>query len=606
VPLDLDFSNQGDQAPIVQLPRRAGARTWIKAGCAAVVLIVAAAGYWHRDRLAAYWQQAASAGENEVRPPPRPPLSPEAPRVPVPNRPYPRRLLVISVHNYLYANPVGIDSGQSGISALVARLANALHIDASQVTLLSDMAAAGEARPPLKKTMEEAITQFFSTCRRQDRIVVMFAGHAVELDNEAFLVPIDGELALRETLIPLQWLYQQLGLCPAEQKVLVVDVCRFNPIRGMERPGTGPMGQALNAALNDPPPGVQLWCSCVAGQQSYEGPVGPDGGRTGGFFLSELAEAVGSYQRKVSLGTQSADDAIPLELLANGDGAQVELGSRRIDKGVNSCTSYAAQEWYGLVQTPRLRGQAPATAGAYDPEEALPPRISLSATSVNGVKREAIERILDETENQMTREHATPLHVDALPAFSAEKMAEYSDDGETTPFRARIVRATQTAKKHARAFNESFDQSAIDKRVKSQTLRRQHEPARVMAELLGELENLLEAEPERAEEKSKRWQAHYDYVVARLYAHLAYVHEYSYMLGQIRKEALPPLDPKKHKRWRLASTATLQSGADGRKMAAEAKKRLEKLAREHAGTPWEIMAKRQAVTALGLDWQPSP
>jgi hypothetical protein len=56
---------------------------------------------------------------------------------------------------------------------------------------------------------------------------------------------------------------------------------------------------------------------------------------------------------------------------------------------------------------------------------------------------------------------------------------------------------------------------------------------------------------------------------------------------------------------RLASQEKLQSGSDAKKLAADATKILTKLAKQHQGTPWEVIAKRQGLTALGLTWQPA-
>jgi hypothetical protein len=66
------------------------------------------------------------------------------------------------------------------------------------------------------------------------------------------------------------------------------------------------------------------------------------------------------------------------------------------------------------------------------------------------------------------------------------------------------------------------------------------------------------------------------------------------------------IDPAKHSGLRLASQDKIQSGSEARKLAADAKSLLTKLAKQHQGTPWEIIAKRQALTALGLTWQPAP
>src|SRR5204863_5068601 len=124
------------------------------------------------------------------------------------------------------------------------------------------------ALPTVKPVLEKTISDFLNSCRAQDRILLLFAGHATEIDDDAYLVPLEGELTAKDSLIPLKWVYDQLAQCKARQKVLILDVCRFDPTRGAERPGGGTMGEKLDRTLQAPPPGVQVWSACVAGQYS--------------------------------------------------------------------------------------------------------------------------------------------------------------------------------------------------------------------------------------------------------------------------------------------------------------------------------------------------
>ena len=62
--------------------------------------------------------------------------------------------------------------------------------------------------------------------------MLVFVGHAVDLDGQQYLVPLEGELTAKESLIPLKWLYDRLAACPARQKVLVMDLCRNDMARG--------------------------------------------------------------------------------------------------------------------------------------------------------------------------------------------------------------------------------------------------------------------------------------------------------------------------------------------------------------------------------------
>jgi len=123
-------------------------------------------------------------------------------------------------------------------------------------------------------------------------------------------------------------------------------------------------------------------------------------------------------------------------------------------------------------------------------------------------------------------------------------------------------------------------------------------------EALGALEAVAK---DREKEKSKRWQANYDYTLARMLERLAYVFEYQYMLSEIRTDALPELGAN-HIGFRLASKEKMAAkGADGKiakDRVKKAKELLETLAKDHKGTPYEILAKREMFTSLGLEWQP--
>jgi hypothetical protein len=141
--------------------------------------------------------------------------------VPKGRAPFPRRALVISAHNYLYANPTQpgfpVPNTARNVSRFVDRLSRGLQIPPNQVAHLSDAAGKNQARPPIKPVIEQTLTAFLDGSRAQDRILVFFIGHAVEVGDDAYLVPLEGELDNAKTLIPLKWVYEQLQKCKARQ-----------------------------------------------------------------------------------------------------------------------------------------------------------------------------------------------------------------------------------------------------------------------------------------------------------------------------------------------------------------------------------------------------
>jgi hypothetical protein len=539
-----------------------------------------------------------------------------------PPTPFPRRMLAICVSNYLYAAPVNVgwrisDVASSGpregarfdhsVHGVFLRLTDALHVPEDQRTELSDTAPGKAAFPPLKRVIENTIRDFLASSRAQDRILILFVGHAVEVDNQAYLVPIDGDLGDKKTLIPMAWVYEQLSKCKARQRALIVDVCRLDPAHPQEQPGDGPMGVKLDLALKQPPAGVQVWSACVAGQHSYEGflPLADDAG-SGGLFLNELYEAVGPYEKKhIRLGSPVPDGPLPLETLAEGDGKTT---------GVNKTTQTEVEELYHQKQTPRLTGQEPAGGAPHQPGEQPAARVVLHLpSSLTGgfADKDLIAGILEDVDRipplRRSQERLQRLMPETLPFLSAKVMNSYKDDGKSTPFREAIRKTTKLLQDEqiAGTFIEEFRAKANDAAIKERVLAQQRKPAIIQSDLEEALLDLKKAGEERDREPSRRWQATYDYVLALLQGRIAYVYEYNYMLGQIRKDALPPRDPSRHSGWRLTSREKLQSGAEAKKMAAASRKLLDKVIKEHPGTPYEVLAKREKSNPLGLDWTPT-
>jgi hypothetical protein len=531
-------------------------------------------------------------------------------------------MLAICVSNYLYAAPVNVgwrisdvaSSGPQGgtrsdhsVHGVFLRLADVLHVPEDQRTELSDSAPGKAAFPPLKPVIEDTIRDFLASSRAQDRILILFAGHAAEVGGQAYLVPIDGELGDKKTLIPVAWVYEQLGKCKARQKALIVDVCRLDPTHPQEQPGNGPMGVKLDLALKDPPAGVQVWSACVAGQHSYEGslPLSDDAG-SGGLFLNELYEAVGPYEKKhIRLESLAPDDPLPLKTLAKGDGKT---------SGVNKTTETEVGQLYHQKQTPRLTGQEPAGGVPYQPAEPPAARVVLHLPgSLAGgfADKDLIAGILDDVDRipplRRSQERLQRLVPETLSFLSAKVMNAYKENGKSTPFRDAIRKTIKLLQDEqiAGSFMDEFRGKGNDAAIKERILAQQRKPAIIQSDLEEALLDLKKAGEERDREPSRRWQATYDYVLALLQGRIAYVYEYNYMLGQIRKDALPPRDPSRHSGWRLTSQEKLQSGAEAKKMAAASRKLLDKVIKEHPGTPYEVLAKREKLNPLGLEWTPT-
>ncbi len=531
---------------------------------------------------------------------------------------FPRRALLISVHDYLYANP--IHDGPHGrnprdLKSFLNQLHMGFKIPFNQIAHLSDEAAGNpKPRAPTRSVIEKTLTNFLDSSRAQDHILVFFIGHSAELGDEVYLAPIEGELDNAATLIPLKWVYEKLAGCKARQKVLVLDINRYNATFGQERPGSGEMGPKLDALLKAPPAGVQVWSACSVKQKSYE----TDDCEMGVFFDRFYRTLVDVMQKGRLNRIQKAEDPFPLEPYVEwiNESMKKELGPRKLE------------------QVSRLTGTETDPGATFDKNEPAPPdaiTCLAPAPKETAASKAMIAKVLDEIGTPPVKvTHEMALRYDALPPFSAEVLKKYQADkpNPDSPLRKAVTKARATLwaiypGQEPKDLREEVRPIREQVRVRMNVLKEGYRApnnekvfkdtvemeGRNVARLLGAIEDALE-ELQKADvveakkDEPARWKANYDFMLARIEMEHAYLYEYDSMLGQIRKE-FPPRDPNLHGGWKLASQPELTGDSKGKKSAKNAQKLLDKIIKDHAGTPWEVLAKREKLTSLGLEWQPT-
>lgn len=521
---------------------------------------------------------------------------------------FPRRALLININNYWVLNPVHYGSAQSpgypgsSTSVLANRLANApMYFPATQVVELSDSAATPII--PSKSVVEETISEFCNTSRAQDRILILFAGHAIEVDKEAYLIPYEGLKDNIKTLIPLKWVYDKLANCKARQKILVLDAFRNPPARGFELPGTGSMTEDFDAKLHAPPPGVQVWSACVKDQQSMEG-------ERGSLFLQSLSNAMQERFR----GFADPHEPIPVEAL--------------VPKVNQRMKDYLAKD--KIEQVSRLSGKEADGGAAYDPKEPLPPQLSPKAAPIaeGADKTEAamISNILAELKQippmkSSLKAYMATLKPEAMPAFPKKVMDFYTADyklwsdlearlkdkayRDKHPLRAAVADAKKALEVAEKIELEDRLYAPISDKTKSSFLDKQKPIGMVIFDLEEALQQMTDADKEenRVAETNKRWQANFDYALARLKSRLVYMNEYNYILGDIRADRLPTLEGDAPS-WRLGFKQKLSTNESKVKnMAKDIAKLWKKIGEEHPNTPWALLAQRESLYAMGLEWR---
>jgi hypothetical protein len=555
------------------------------------------------------------------------------------NDPFPRRALLISVNGYLMFNPVLYGSPQgaldpkypgSSTGVLRDRLTRPpMNFPLPQVVELSD------GIPPETKTvkphstqksvLETTIKDFVDTCREQDRIMIVFAGHGAYLEDpepedakkdetkkptgKAYLVPIDGNLKKPESLLTVKWVLNQLAQCKAQQKVLVLDVFRYSPSRGfdMASPGEGEEGkmpEAFDKALENPPAGVQVWTSCIKDQSSVE----LDGGSA---FLQALCHALQGDGQMT--GISGPPQPIPIENLV------VKVNQRLKDLLTPE----------KRTQTSRLTGKSDGGV-AYNRDEQLAAQITLKPPTAAGAQAAgyaAVDNILNEISLLPTPRETrggSAIRAANLPAFAAKRIDAYKTDGyqnvaelhgrykkdkdgfaKEFPLRAAYFEVVEALQESNKIPLREVLASPVNPKQKAAFLREQEPMGMSIFKLERVLDSVKDASEKRDMETSKRWLVNFDYAQARLQSRLMYLFEYNYTMGQIRADNLPDLAPGQSG-WRIGvnSDKLNVSEKKAKDLFRDTKKIWQKIQDKNEGTPWELLAQRESMVRLGLVWRP--
>jgi hypothetical protein len=233
---------------------------------------------------------------------------------------------------------------------------------------------------------------------------------------------------------------------------------------------------------------------------------------------------------------------------------------------------------------------------------------------------ESIVREIEAVPSHYARDEK-PVKFESLPAFTAARLAQFTPDKDRSfekqqadwkadrvgyakehPLRARIFEAIdiKTGKKLDLPKTIRPDFSPKDK---LKLLQQQVEPGLALLDLEELLDDMAkDSEQHRANEKSLRWRADFDFARARTMSAYIFLFEYNYALAQIRSDSLPDLK-EGQTGWKLVPSERLSVLETKVKVRAkECLKLLKGIQADYAGTPWAYFAERESQRPLGMRW----
>lgn len=192
-----------------------------------------------------------------------------------------------------------------------------------------------------------------------------------------------------------------------------------------------------------------------------------------------------------------------------------------------------------------------------------------------------------------------------LPDYRPRR--QYEAEFSRNPAKAALVQAAILSAEKGSAI-DSIPRPRLQFRADNDNTFRQEiseaqKPLAVLDNRLTELDTLLEAgEKNRSQLDTARWRASFDLAMGRVLALRARAMGYNVMLAEMK--TLPrPFQTPGDNTWRLVSASEEHAPPRSQKLAKRARKYLEGVIEEHAGTQWALLAREELASPMAWDWQ---
>jgi hypothetical protein len=202
-----------------------------------------------------------------------------------------------------------------------------------------------------------------------------------------------------------------------------------------------------------------------------------------------------------------------------------------------------------------------------------------------------------------------PKIVLAIPAgYAADEISVevVRKEPKKYPLRAAVLRAAEVLKP-ARAVIVVEEFKSETPKAK-EAFKAKQLPLAAMIDDLGEsLADLQKLESERANEPSKRWKAHYDFILAETMYRFVVLNEINKAYAQVLVDQLPePKGDAKRAVWKLVPAEKLASGRELREQMTAARGKLTAIVRDFkslgGSAPWYYLVEELVEKPAGLQW----
>ncbi len=212
---------------------------------------------------------------------------------------------------------------------------------------------------------------------------------------------------------------------------------------------------------------------------------------------------------------------------------------------------------------------------------------------------------------KVNRGEIEPFSADIEYFFDPNAMARYRPDYlspqdyvervKSSPLRQSLVTAAQMRPAQGLARPRTRFVKTDDAQLNGELQKAQQDAAVLEPMLIRMADILAPGMKVRDDETSLRWRAGFDLALGRVLAQKVRTETYNAMLARIR-QGVPFKEPKNNT-WVLQASDEVTVGSKWQNEADTARKLLQGVVDEHAGTPWALLAKQELEVPIGWTWK---
>lgn len=294
----------------------------------------------------------------------RAPISPPPAKWPVSGK---RFALIIGVDSYQDAEISNLGGASNDAKALADALARHAGFPSDQIVLLTSNQPVGFQ--PTRANIIRRLSNLRQVVSHDDLLWISFAGHGIERDGQAYLLPMDAQLSsdislLEDSAINVQSMRERIRQTGVGQVIFVLDACRNNPVagRGITKTRlTDPFTRAFSFDVHNRD--IRAFATLYAtgaGQVAHEYKE-----KKQGYFTAALVEglkgAAANEKGEVTLSrlVKYIQESVPKRVA-------IDLGSNQQQRPWADIQGYRADDLVVTITSPMLPTETASVAEALD------------------------------------------------------------------------------------------------------------------------------------------------------------------------------------------------------------------------------------------------